>query len=216
MGIKDLLNWKIALIWHTIFFSLALLQQYFVLGMVWTIINVFVFLLLLRAVYGPEEDKHSNRGMAWYFYALSIVTDFLSLCIFGQWTSDSHSFLSVFILVMAVFILLPKPLMSYFLLKLLQTDGFDVKKGLNLRKSTMVSSDAQYREFDAEAQGYSGPAQPNNDQNIINDIQQQQQQQQPQQPPDIMNEQNNINSSLMDSQQNNNNNNEQYDVFTPP
>ena len=130
MAITALFNWKTALIWQTVFFSLALLQQTFYLGMLWLVINVFVFLLLLRAVYGPEEDKHSNRGMAWYFYALSIFTDFLSLCVFGEWVSHWHVFLSVFVLVMAVFMLLPKPIFAYFLLKLLKTDGFDVKKGI--------------------------------------------------------------------------------------
>ena len=130
MAISDFFNWKIALIWHTIFFSFAMLQELPILGMLWLIINTFVFLLLLRAVYGPPEDKHSNRGMAWYFYTLSIITDFLSLCVFGQHIVDYKEFLSVFVLVMAVFILLPKPIFCYFLLQSLKNDGFDVKQGI--------------------------------------------------------------------------------------
>lgn len=131
-GIGAYFNWKIALYWHTIFFSFAMLQELPILGMLWLIINTFVFILLLRAVYGPVEDKHSNRGMAWYFYTLSIFTDFLSLCIFGQHIVNEKDFvfLAVFVLVMAVFILIPKPLFAYFLLKSLQNDGFDPKKGM--------------------------------------------------------------------------------------
>ena len=129
-SVTKFFNWKVALIWHTIFFSFALLEQLPMLGMLWLIINTFVFLLLLRAVYGPIDDKHSNRGMAWYFYVLSIFTDFLSLCVFGHHVIKSEQFMAVFILIMAIFILIPKPLFAYFLLKSLQNDGFDVKKGI--------------------------------------------------------------------------------------
>ena len=128
-GLASFLNWKVALVWHTVFYSFAMLQEFPILGMLWLIINTFVFLLLLRAVYGPAEDKHSNRGMAWYFLTLSIATDFLSMCIFGQHIVDETAYLAVFVLVCAVFMLLPKPLFAYFLLKSLQIDGFDVKKG---------------------------------------------------------------------------------------
>ena len=99
------------------------------LGMLWLIINTFVFLLLLRSVYGPSEDKFSNRAMAWYFYALSICTDFLTLCIFGHHVVKEDVFLSTFVLVMAIFLMIPKPLFAYFLLKSLQNEGFDFKKG---------------------------------------------------------------------------------------
>eukprot|EP00483_Globobulimina_turgida_P002723 UN02728 len=163
-GLTSLFNWKVALIWHTIFFSFAMLQELPILGMLWLIINTFVFLLLLRAVYGPIDDKQANRGMAWYFYVLSVFTDFLSLCIFGQHTINEKEFLAVFVLVMAVFILLPKPIFSYYLLKSLKNDGFDVKTGFNMRKSTMPTGGAQYQglseleqQYAAEEQGYTNP-----------------------------------------------------------
>eukprot|EP01084_Bolivina_argentea_P252279 423419_1 len=212
MGLTTFFNWKVALIWHTIFFSGAMLPELPILGMLWFVINTFVFLLLLRAVYGPVDDKSANRGMAWYFYILSVFTDFISLCIYGQHIINQTAFLAVFVLVMAIFILIPKPLFAYYLLKSLRAEGFDVKKGLNLRKSTVVSSGAQYQGLtesldqqiaETENQGYKPQQQ-----------QQQQQQQQHQTASDIVivpNQQqpsNDINESLMD-------NVGQHDVFAP-
>eukprot|EP00483_Globobulimina_turgida_P006574 UN06584 len=101
--------------------------------------------------------------MAWYFYILSVFTDFLSLCVFGQHIINEKAFLAVFVLVMAVFILLPKPLFCYFLLKSLKNDGFEVKTGFNMRKSTMVTGGGQYQGLSeleqqyAEDQGYTNP-----------------------------------------------------------
>eukprot|EP01083_Nonionella_stella_P044067 118810_1 len=207
MGLASFFNWKVALIWHTIFFSFAMLQQLPLLGMLWLVINTFVFLLLLRAVYGPVDDKQSNRAMAWYFYILSVFTDVISLIVFGQHVKGSY--LGTFVLVMACFILIPKPAFVYYLLKDLQNEGFNIKQGFNLRKSTIErAQDAPYQGFSEldqqiSTQGYSNPP-----------VSSQQQQQQAQPAPDIVivpNQQpkaNNINESLMD-------NVGQHDVFAP-
>mmetsp|Transcript_62016 Transcript_62016/g.98721 ORF Transcript_62016/g.98721 Transcript_62016/m.98721 type:complete len:222 (+) Transcript_62016:82-747(+) len=216
-GIASFFNWKVALIYHTICYSLALLQEIPQLGMLWLIINTFVFLLLLRAVYGPPEDKQSNRGMAWYFYVLSIPTDILSLSVNGSYILHEKQFMAAFVVVMAVFMLIPKPFFAYFLLKSLQNEGFDVKQGFNLRKGTMANDGAQgqyqgFAELDRQTfadQGYSGPAAPP----------QQQQQGQPdlvivpnappQQQGNTNPGANNINESLMDNVA------QQHDVFVP-
>jgi len=177
------------------------------LGMLWLIINTFVFLLLLRAVYGPSEDQHSNRAMAWYFLTLSIVTDFLSMCIFGQHIVDETAYLAVFVLVCAVFMLLPKPLFAYVLLKSLQNDGFDVKKGLNLRKSTLPGADghggsSQYQGLDEQFgdTGYAAVPVPAQQQSVPDVV--------VQQPPPVTSGSENIGDSLMD-------NVGQHDVFAP-
>ena len=162
-------------------------------------------MLLLRAVYGPLDDKQSNRGMAWYFYLLSIGTDFLSLVVFGQHIVNTKGFLSVFVLVMAIFILVPKPIFAYFLLKSLQNEGFDVKQGFNMRKSTMPSNDSEYQGISERFgdqqytdSGYTQPqSQPAADIMVASN-----QQQSVIQPSD------DINTSLMD-------NVSQHDVFAP-
>merc|ERR1712176_202515 len=70
----------------------------------------------------------------------------MSLVIFGQHIVNDKGFLAVFVLVMAVFILVPKPIFAYFLLRSLQNEqGFDVKQGFNMRKSTMNSNDSEYQ-----------------------------------------------------------------------
>merc|ERR1712087_251467 len=76
----------------------------------------------------------------------------------GQHIVDEKGFLAVFVLVMAVFILIPKPIFAYFLLKSLRNDGFDVKQGFNMRKSTMPSNDSEYQgiseQFGVDNQSY--------------------------------------------------------------
>ena len=123
-GLAAYFNWKVALIWHTTFCCFAMLQGLPILGMIWLIINAYVFILLLRAVYGPPDDEHSNRIMAWYCYTLSIFTDFISLCAYGQHIVNERgsAFLAEFVIIMAVFILIPKPIFSYFLSKSSQKD----------------------------------------------------------------------------------------------
>mmetsp|Transcript_22447 Transcript_22447/g.36006 ORF Transcript_22447/g.36006 Transcript_22447/m.36006 type:complete len:223 (+) Transcript_22447:119-787(+) len=156
-------GWKSAMIWHTIFYSLALLQEMPQLGMLWLIINTFVFLLLLRAVYGPADDEKSNRAMAWYFYVLSVGTDFLSLCVNGTYILHADTFMAKFVVVMACFMLIPKPFYAFFLLKSLKDDGFNPKEGLSMKRSPPGAADAQYGGFSeldqqVSEQGYN-PAQ---------------------------------------------------------
>jgi len=125
MGIADWFGWKQALIVETIFFSLGLLQQDFYLGQLWFIINTFTLLLLLRATY---SESTSGRLMAWYIYFLSIFTDILSMIVFGKALGDAGG-VSTFVLVMAVFLLLPKPIFVFFLYQSLKNQGVDVKHG---------------------------------------------------------------------------------------
>jgi hypothetical protein len=125
MALADWFSWKQALIVQTIFYSLALLQQDFFLGQLWFIINCFT-LLLLRAAY---SDSPSGRLMAWYIYCLSIFTDILSLSVFGH-DLDEDGDVYTFVLVMAIFLLIPKPLFAFFLHYHLREQGVDVKQGV--------------------------------------------------------------------------------------
>jgi len=109
MSIEDWLGWKQAFIVHTIFYSLGLLQQGFYLGQLWFIINCFVWLLLMRSAYSPSRTSYL---MTWYLYCLSIVTDMISFIAFGH--DLTYGGTPTFVLVMAIFLLLPKPLFLFF------------------------------------------------------------------------------------------------------
>jgi len=126
MALADWFSWKQALIVQTIFYSLALLQQDFFLGQLWFIINCFTLLLLLRAAY---SDSPSGRLMAWYIYCLSIFTDILSLSVFGH-DLDEYGDVYTFVLVMAIFLLIPKPIFAFFLHHHLRVQGVDVRQGV--------------------------------------------------------------------------------------
>jgi len=128
MNINNLFGWKSALIVETVFFFLALLQEYFYLGLLWVIVNCFTIILLLRASY---SDMPSSRLMAWYIYCLSMFTDLISLCVFGSDLSDGGS-LMTFVLVMAIFLLLPKPIFAFFLHQSMKSQGIDIYQGLKL------------------------------------------------------------------------------------
>lgn len=127
--LNKIFNWRTALYWHTVWFSLALLQQTFLLGQLWTITNVFVFILLLRCVYGPQPELANNCAICWYFYCLSVFTDLLSIAVFGTVLADSTD-LYRFILASACMMFIPKPFFAVFLYKDLQQSGFSLKTGM--------------------------------------------------------------------------------------
>jgi len=101
------------------------LQQDFYLGQLWFIINCFVFILLLRATYAPSS---SARLMAWYIYCLSIFTDIISLIAFTGRVNDGG--IKTFVFVMALFLLIPKPVFLFFLRKSLKAEGVDLRQGI--------------------------------------------------------------------------------------
>lgn len=208
MGIESWFGWKQALIVQTIFYSLGLLQQDFYLGQLWFIINCFTLLLLLRAAY---SESPSSRLMAWYIYCLSIFTDLISLITFGNDLTGGG--VVTFVLVMAIFLLLPKPLFLFFLYKHLKDEGVDIKQGVK-------------RDPLAEHMVNSNPVVNNDNNNVGNNYygvpisNQQRFSQQSNMNNDPNNTQDFLNSNDIYSQQRTQNNNAQqtsndYDVFTP-
>jgi len=217
MAIADWFSWKQALIVQSVFYSLGLLQQFFYIGQLWFIINCFVLLLLLRATY---SDNASFRLMAWYAYTFSIFTDILSLSVFGNWLSGGG--IGTFVLVMAIFLLLPKPIFVFFLYQHLKSQGIDVRQGVkydplsehivnnnanndNIRNEHYyggpISNDQRFK------QQSNLPNPTNNNVDFVssnNAYSQPQQPQQPQQPPQQFTQNNNV-------QQSSNG----YDVITP-
>jgi len=185
MEFANWINWKQALFFQTIFYSLALLQQDFFLGQLWFIMNCFCLLLLLRAAY---SENAGGRLMAWYVYTLSIVTDILSLSIFGH-NLDSSGDVYTFVLVMAIFLLLPKPVFAYFLYHHLRSQGIDVKQGSRYNPLT-DQFDNDYSV--SQKNDYAGP---------MSNQQEQQQQQQRSSQSNSGNQSHDFNSNNMQSQQ---------------
>lgn len=102
--------------------------------LLWLVVNIFVLALLLRAVYGPINDKSSNQIMAWYFYVVSIITDLLSLIVFGSDNTNKYNYNHggrMFVLIMSIFLFIPKIPFSYFLYQSLVAKGFSIKNGLS-------------------------------------------------------------------------------------
>jgi len=125
----DIFNQPVALLWHLLFFTLAIVQdRWFDLGLLWFLVNALVLMFLFRVVY---VGSASNRLICWYLYVLSMFTDFISLIVFGD--------VSAFRTVMAVCVLIVKPIFGFFEWKKLKADGIDVKKGIG----SAVSSDPQ-------------------------------------------------------------------------
>jgi hypothetical protein len=184
MGIQKWFGWKQALIVQSVFYSLGLLQQDFYLGQLWFIINCFVLLLLLRATY---SDSASGRLMAWYIYCLSIFTDLISFIAFGHDLDGGGT--KTFVLVMAIFLLLPKPLFLFFLYKQLKDEGIDIKQGV---KYSQLHDHLNINGNNNNINGnnnnnINGNNNNNNNNNIngnnnVDNANQQQQSQQPQQP----------------------------------
>jgi len=148
MSLTDYLNWKLALVVHTIFYSLGLLEQGFYLGQLWFIINTFVLLLLLRSAYSTSP---SSWLMTWYLYCLSIFTDLISLITFGSDLTGGGT--PTFVLVMAIFLLLPKPVFLYFLYCRLKERNIDFKQGV--KYDTLV--DEMTFQSKDNANEYQGP-----------------------------------------------------------
>jgi len=141
MALEDYFCWKQALFVHTIFYCLGLLQQDFYLGQLWFIINCFVFILLLRATYQPSP---SARLMAWYIYCLSIFTDIISMVAFTGRVNKGG--IKTFVFVMAIFLLIPKPIFLFFLRKHLKAEGVDLKQGIKYSQLNERMMDNSYNE----------------------------------------------------------------------
>jgi len=127
----DVVGSTAALIWHLLFFSLAIVEdRWFNLGLLWFLMNCLVLMFLFRVVY---VGSNSNRLICWYLYVLSMFSDFLSLIVFGE--------VSTFRTIMGVCILIVKPVFGFFEAKRLKEDGIDVKKGLVFEETRNGHSD---------------------------------------------------------------------------
>jgi len=82
--------------------------------------------------------------MCWYFYVLSIFTDLISFITFGSDLSHGRGFedksTQKFVLVMAIFVFIPKPFYAFFMYRFMKDEGVDFRQGFQRKQALATQS----------------------------------------------------------------------------